>query len=125
MVALTAVRVCSRCAREYRELDNVGAWRCRMHPGHVTGAVVVNGQRSVYTCCNGGEAAVGCVACDHAVYEEDDVLARYKTRTPHVLRFDVDEAHHVFGTRRCDACPGFAFDDALDAYLVRRHAEIR
>jgi len=72
-------RRCVVCNLKYSEIDNIGRWRCRMHPGGVS-----DGR---FACCGLPTAAptarhhfeinrervgkaLGCVRCDHRVQHE-------------------------------------------------------
>lgn len=52
-------RRCFRCAVEYVEWQNIGAWLCSEHMSPW------DDDRKKYACC-GSSSARGCVACDHA-----------------------------------------------------------
>ena len=60
-------RYCLRCARHYTERDNLGAWRCSYHPGHMVGTVAIDehAPRNTYSCCGGADTRKGCTRCDH------------------------------------------------------------
>jgi len=69
--ALAHEQRCARCGRVYCELDNVGAWRCRVHPAHLAGAAPPHalGVANTYACCNRAPPAPGCVRCDHVRHD--------------------------------------------------------
>jgi hypothetical protein len=89
-------RVCKRCGSDYKEKDNMGAWRCQYHPGPYNlqwdGE---NHEAGHWDCCGRsldkddmlhyemGPAAFGkargCTACDHTTldrdyHEQDDLM---------------------------------------------------
>ncbi len=55
---------CVNCHKEYRDLENTGRLRCRMHPGLVS--LEADGLYH-YQCCGAvsGRGVVGCVRADH------------------------------------------------------------
>lgn len=54
-------RMCAHCKNSYREFENVGAWKCRIH------AMPWDHDRQFYPCCETNSK--GCYACDH--YENE------------------------------------------------------
>ncbi len=58
-------RVCFRCKKPYREIDNIGSWQCLEHTQSF------DANRRIYPCCD--STRTGCVVCDHA----DDPVTPY------------------------------------------------
>jgi hypothetical protein len=64
----TKTRQCLQCGRQYREIDNIGRYACRLHPGIAVLDVMKNGY--YYTCCQKHiDSSNGCVRADHMDYE--------------------------------------------------------
>ena len=92
-------RLCVRplCGHYYRERDNLGAWKCKYHPGQLVGAVCadVHAKRGTYACCGQVCTSRGCTRCDHVstptrMHEESVAVDEDHIRiiAPHLLDDD-------------------------------------
>jgi hypothetical protein len=124
---LTRLRACARCRRHYAEIDNLGTWRCRYHPGAVATAPMPGVPAGHYSCCRAsastewtfaerpppGFAAVrpaaGCARCDHV---EDAAAEHEPTRV--VLPTEA-------ATLLLLAAPGVVDDTSRGRVYVLRH----
>lgn len=52
---------CAKCSATFRELENIGQWGCRIHPGLYT--------PSGFTCCG---RVSPCLPCDHRTANSED-----------------------------------------------------
>jgi hypothetical protein len=52
-------RLCVFCGLHYSNIDNIGRWQCRFHPGSVDG-------KGAFTCCGSAFNSMGCRLCDHS-----------------------------------------------------------
>ena len=118
---LHELRVCRRCEAPYLEINNLGVWACRYHPGRVN-RVVNDGTLLTWTCCGkraANEARLahddGCVACDH-VWEV--VGADNEPR----LLLDEHAARVTLGVERLAGKRGVEPLRSAHAYVVRRAA---
>ena len=124
IVELMQVKQCLRCRDFFTEMDDAGAWGCRVHPGAFQGvtAGMYGTERDTYTCCGispvpthrqfrGYDMAKGCTPCDHSI----------RRGIPSTLVIPVDRARVLFG-ERLDASkrPGVSFDHATNnVHIVR------
>jgi len=99
---LSSARVCGRCSRAYREIDNLGAWECGFHRDPVG-----------RTCC--GENA-GCVRADHV---------NFALGVPHEMRYTArrDRALEVVGEERIGNAPGAYFNAVTNEFVFVRRAD--
>ncbi len=57
------IRKCVHCSQFFLEAENIGQWRCRLHPGVCRHSLDRNGE--FYTCCQGTSYSQGCAVADH------------------------------------------------------------
>ena len=109
MTELAQERECIRCGRHYREIDNIGTWKCSMHPGTFLGvAETFDTKLYGYTCCNKGYRTPGCTAVDHT----DDA------KEPLVIKISVRDAVVVFGDRNLG--PGVQYSVGEKMFYINR-----
>ena len=119
---LLAQRQCIRCNAVYTDMDNVGAWQCRWHPGPLQGPdpMPFGAPACTFACCGvapraglaawqGPDAARGCQPCDH--------VSGHGMPPPLVI--PLDRARILFGDRLV-ARPGVHVDSAAAEVHVRR-----
>ena len=119
---LDEVRHCRRCDVPYREINNLGVWGCKYHPGRVN-CVVNDGTLGTWTCCAARAAQNprrahdnGCVACDH-VWEITGT-----DNEPRLL-LDAHTARITLGIERLAGKRGVGSLPHAHAYVVRRSAD--
>ena len=140
MQKLTMIRACVRCESTYRELDNLGAWRCRYHPGvvfsehfHMSGI-----DAGHYSCCNSSRGTTrplndhtfdsgerfravrhkGCAKCDHVSTWSREHEARRimsKEQAHALLGSEDDTEDYLCGN------PGRQLDERTGTMLIVRH----
>lgn len=130
---LTALRECVRCSKHYREIDNLGTWKCRYHPGLLQSAHYHVGgiDAGHWTCCalsarvtrpadgymyTSGELffnnpSRGCARCDH-------VSTHTRQHEP-TRRLNRSTMHALFGEYAPDA-PGRHIDERTGDVIVVR-----
>jgi len=121
--SLNELRHCRRCDTPYLEINNLGAWKCRYHPGDVS-AVWADRPRHTWTCCGAHDdpcplrthADTGCVKCDHVWEVTPTVQEERQLPDAHVARL-------TLGKERLAGRPGVQFLPHVHRYVIRRSAD--
>ena len=123
---LMQTKQCLRCRAFYTTMDDVGQWRCRVHPGFLQAvtASVWGTEPGTYSCCGasphprhpqwaGDEAAAGCTPCDHTT-----------TRgRPNSLLIGLERAQVFFGNRLLgEGRPGISVNERDATVSIVRYS---
>lgn len=93
---------CLRCGELFSDMEELGSWSCRLHPGHLQSVFVstFGTERDTFACCGtspwpwhrmyaGVDAAKGCKRCDHTIHRG----------LPDTLQIPLERAQVLFGAR--------------------------
>jgi hypothetical protein len=132
--ALHERRACVRCGASYKEIDNLGAWRCAFHPGVLgSGVADYNAPAHTYSCCARSPcgasahyvhgARVGCLPADHvaldALVHDDDELLQGLHEPPLVI--DIDSAHMLLPPGIFTHGRGIGVITETNEYIIHRN----